>query len=349
MARIKRFLLSNNKGTIVSQHLALPYVFGYPSSASLEISNRCNLRCPVCENKFSQRPKGYMSLAHCRIILDELGPHLRDLEIAGLGEAFLNPDIYAIIRYMRRVNPKTYVYVDTNGQVLDVDRLFEAPPDELVFAVDGLDQTTYEKYRVKGRLEAVIHHLKACIAKKRELSSPLPAIKIKFICMKHNQHQVDQVPQFCWELGADDYRIELFTSRTVQHAQEFMPTLPEYQKYAADALEHGALIPHMEQLSTPCPMLWGHANIYWDGEVVPCCTDYDSQFSWGNIFAQGSFWKIWNGPRARAFRTMHRSPSYRNTLDICRTCYLTNTRWPQNRMLLAKLAKSGRYGYSQKS
>ena len=60
------------------------------------------------------------------------------------------------LSYTRKRAPKAYIYLDTNGHFIENDKLFDSPPDELVFSIDGLDQETYEKYRIHGDLNKVL-------------------------------------------------------------------------------------------------------------------------------------------------------------------------------------------------
>lgn len=343
MSNIIKFIRSKHKLFDLSSYFHLPYVLAYPNRVSIEITNLCNLKCPVCESSnISLRKKGVMSFENFKKIMDELGPHLDDLELHNWGESFLSKDIYRMFYYVRKVSSRCYVYIDTNGHFIDTNQLFASPPDELVFSIDGLDQEIYEKYRVKGSFDKVLNNLKSCIGTKHKLKIDKPKIVVKFICMKHNEHQLKRFSEFVREINADDYRIEAFTSRTVKHAKEFMSTLPAYQKYNPEELKREKLVPYMKQLNLPCPMVWRYANIYWNGDVPPCCTDYDGIFTWGNIFEEKSFWKVWNGKKAQAFRKLHRICKYRNNLSICKECYLANYILTGNAELEFTLEKAGR-------
>ena len=79
--------------------------------------------------------------------------------------------------------------------------------------------------------------------------------------MKHNEHQLDAVPEFVRDIGADDYRIELFTSRTAQTCQKnSCPLCTGYQKYDMESnLTKDNWYHYMKQLTTPCATLW---NVY---------------------------------------------------------------------------------------
>ena len=341
--RLLRFSVSAHKKQELSIFLRKPSFVSYPKSACVEVAGVCNLRCPVCEyTNISKREKGKMSLGAFEKIIEEIGPHLGDLTLSGGGEPFINENIYEMLRLAREKSPKAYIYTDTNGHFMDAKKLLDAPPDEIVFSIDGFDQDTFAQYRVNGDYQKVLTNLRACIAEKRKRGAAKPKIVVKFICMRHNEHQVNMVERFMRDEGADDYRIELFTSRTVRHAREFMSSRPEYQNYDLNALNRGELVGFMKQLKRPCPMLWGNTDIYWNGDVVPCCVDYNSIFSWGNVLEAEGFWPVWNGEKARRFRKEHQGSSYRDEISICKDCYLTNCVLDDNREQKIALDRAGR-------
>jgi radical SAM protein with 4Fe4S-binding SPASM domain len=50
-----------------------------------------------------------------------------------------------------------------------------------------------------------------------------------------------------------------------------------------------------------CSRVWLMSNIFSNGDVVPCCYDYNAEMKVGNIRHQ-RFSKIWNSPEYRALR-----------------------------------------------
>jgi len=53
----------------------------------------------------------------------------------------------------------------------------------------------------------------------------------------------------------------------------------------------------------PCPNLWYHVHIYWDGTLVCCDRDFDALNPLGNV-ANGVM-KAWNGPKMQELRRKH--------------------------------------------
>jgi radical SAM protein with 4Fe4S-binding SPASM domain len=339
----KKFLKSKNKRLAFCHYYSIPYIFSYPNSATVELGFGCNLRCPVCETTAGPgRAKGILTFEKFRVIMDEIGPHLHDLILSADGEPFMNKEIYKMFGYTRKVAPKAFIYLDTNGHFMDTEKLFENPPDEIVFSIDGLDQKTYETYRIRGNLLTVLKNLKSVTEYKKKNNLSKPNIIIKFIVMKHNEHQVDKLQAFASEIGADDYRIELFTTRTTEHAEQFMSTIKAFQKYDAEKLKENILAPYIIQYDTACPNPFKHADICWNGDVRPCCTDWGGKYKWGNIFEAGSFWKVWNGEKAKEFRRIHKTPKFRKDISICTTCQLTNCEFDEKRNSSLSLERSGR-------
>jgi radical SAM protein with 4Fe4S-binding SPASM domain len=331
-------LIRNPKEVIhlLSRRAHVTHSTRYPRSATIEITNVCNLGCHVCDQRqISKRPFGSMKIDQYKPILDEIGPHLEELGLSSTGETFINKDIYKMFAYTRISAPKAYISLDTNGHFTDAERILENPPDEISYSVDGLEQDTYVQYRVNGKLEKVLKNIKALTCAKKKIGSSLPKVLFKFIVMKHNEHEIERVPEFAENLGCDGYRLQSFTSRefedgrysesaTAKLAKKFMSTLPEFQKYDAKKIEEGIFASHMKQLTTPCGVLWDDTDILFNGDIRPCVCDYDGEFKFGNFFEDGGFWNVWNGEKARAFRKAHKSPSYRKNISMCSNCYLTN-------------------------
>ena len=73
---------------------------GLPVHLTVEPTNICNLKCPVCETGAGilNRPKGYMSLDNFKEILDKAGEQVNTLLFYYMGEPFLNKDACNMIR-----------------------------------------------------------------------------------------------------------------------------------------------------------------------------------------------------------------------------------------------------------
>ncbi|MBF0414097.1 MAG: hypothetical protein HQK70_15505, partial [Desulfamplus sp.] len=89
-----------------------------PETLTIEVTNICNLKCPICRTGagMDNRKKQSMSFSTFQGIYDNLKQSIKNIIFVGQGESFLNNDIYKILKYPVGVHK----YIDTNGNV-DID------------------------------------------------------------------------------------------------------------------------------------------------------------------------------------------------------------------------------------
>ena len=66
-----------------------------------------------------------------------------------------------------------------------------------------------------------------------------------------------------------------------------------------------------------CDWPWKHMTVTWNGDVVPCCVDYDNRYILGNV-EQETLTEIWNGERMRTLRREFMQDEVTNPL--CGNC-----------------------------
>src|SRR5205085_1639884 len=95
-----RGMMKGKRGA--SEHIASTLSFmagsevirGRPMNITIEPTNYCNLRCPICETGAGKlnRKSEHMSLAAFRTIIDKIAPTTNTLMFYFMGEPFLNKD-----------------------------------------------------------------------------------------------------------------------------------------------------------------------------------------------------------------------------------------------------------------
>ena len=85
----------------------------------------------------------------------------------------------------------------------NVDIVVNNAPDKLIFSVDGLDEESYQQYRVGGTFEQADKGLRALIKRRNELGLKKPFVEFQFIVMKHNEDQLDDVIRYGNDVGVD--------------------------------------------------------------------------------------------------------------------------------------------------
>ncbi len=276
--------------------------FLYPVTAMIEPTRRCNLACPMCPVGSHRTYRAQdMSLEGFRKVIDEMAPYLIHLFLHNYGESFLNKDFYPMIEYAKKEGIPD-VNVSTNGHFLDPSRLIDSGLDEIMISLDGITQETYAMYRRGGKLEKVIENIRGLDEEKKKRQVEKPLMELQFIIMRHNQDQLDRFRELAAELGADRVRFKTFNVRmsgpeASEMGAEFLPTHTAYTRYQDN--RGRVLKSHLEK--NRCKWPWEWVVINSDGHVVPCCNDFNSAYSMGNVFEQ-SFHDIWFGTQYNRFR-----------------------------------------------
>ncbi|MGA7837214.1 MAG: radical SAM protein, partial [Ignavibacteriaceae bacterium] len=130
-----------------------PVVWGMPVSYSIEPTNHCNLKCPECPSGLGvlTRPLGLLKLDDFKNWIDQIKDTGFYVQLFFQGEPYINKQLPEMIRYAQSQN--VYISISTNGHFVNeknVDLVVENAPDKLIFSVDGLDEESYQKYRVGG-------------------------------------------------------------------------------------------------------------------------------------------------------------------------------------------------------
>lgn len=132
----------------------------------LEITNRCNMKCPICFADSGDKNGVDLPLNVIKQMIENLKRSEERIEIIQLsgGEPTLHREILQIIQICKQAGVKT-VMINTNGRRFAQDPRFakevrEAGGDAVYLQFDGFDENTYRKLRgnsnlLKEKLQAI--------------------------------------------------------------------------------------------------------------------------------------------------------------------------------------------------
>jgi len=273
----------------------------YPYFFIIEISDTCNLRCPVCQmgkGKCIQR-KNLMSLSNYIKLIEPIKDYVFQVSLYNWGEPFLNKDIYGIIGHNTSQNIGTVVSSNLNVAI-EPERLIRSGLEHLIISADGITQAVYERYRRGGRIEVVLDNLKRIVDVRRRLNSKIPYIEWQSLVSRWNEPHLEEIKERALALGVDEVRFcnMNFYSEGNSHAaeREWLPKNPLYRDFGARSYK-GA------PMRIPCFWLWRQAIINTDGGMAPCCL-FDVP-DWGNLF-DTPFPEVWNNKRFTEARSRYR-------------------------------------------
>jgi radical SAM protein with 4Fe4S-binding SPASM domain len=299
-----------------SKFLRKPIVWGMPISYSIEPTNHCNLKCPECPSGLGTltRPIGLLNIKDFKNWIDQIKDTGFYVQLFFQGEPFINKQLPEMIKYAQQ--NKMYVSISTNGHFIsekNLDLVFDNAPDKLIFSVDGLDEESYQKYRIGGTFNQADNGLRTLVKKKKELKKKKPFIEFQFIVMKQNEYQLEDVKKYCKEVGVDKLVFKTMQISSFENAVKFLPTNPKFRRY--NLTDKSFAI--KRKIKNHCFALWRTSVITWDGKVVPCCFDKDANYNLG-ILNGKSFFDIWKSKEYQNFRT--KILKNRKQVDMCTNC-----------------------------
>ena len=210
------------------------------SSAWIEVSAVCNLDCITCPRQEEVTPEKLelMPIETYYKIADAVFPYIRDVNLIGLGESLMHPQIDRIIAYAK--SRWVGVNMTSNGTIMTprtVDRLIDSGLDSIAFSIDGGTKETFEQIRVNARFEKVKRNIKRLIDTKEERGVERPWIAMGLVLMKTNVHELADVVRFCDELGIRTLNAENIFTWTHQMEEE-LPLYNGMTPEQEDAIEN---------------------------------------------------------------------------------------------------------------
>lgn len=305
----------------LSKYFRLTKVLGKPITAMIEPVNYCNLKCPLCPTGAGliKRKKEAMSFEDFKKIVDNLGSSVIHLRLWNWGEPLLNKDLPKMIRYAK--SKRMFVNTSTNSYFLDekvMKELIESGLDQLIVSLDGASEKTYNKYRKNGDFKKVVRSLKKAAELKEEIGTKYPEIKLQFIVMNHNEHEIEEIVKLAKEVRADTLFLKTVgvMDPNLKGIEKYLPKNKKFRRQMLK--ENSGLVPLSGKV---CNLLWEEVTINADGSVIPCCMDAHGKYPFGNIKKQ-KLSEIWNSSKIVDFRKQVLRK--KDSIDICRGCSGSN-------------------------
>ena len=149
----RKFLNLIKTGTsfLLSAILKKNIVWGIPPTLTIEPTNICNLKCPLCTTGSGEmeRVNGKMSMETFNELMKKMGDDIFFLLIYHQGEPYINKHFFDFVRIAKE--KKIYVTTSTNGHYFsdkNINETIESGLDSMIVSIDGVTQESFEKYRV---------------------------------------------------------------------------------------------------------------------------------------------------------------------------------------------------------
>lgn len=270
-----------------------------PVEYIVETTAKCNLYCPMCPRETHKQPKEDMTGETYSRLLESAGPAAEHMMLIGLGEPFLDPQIFDRISQCDRHG--VAALISTNGTLLDeaaTEKLLDTPLEHITLSFDGSTKESFEYYRKGAKFERVRDNFIRFAKRKQERRSRMQVV-VQMVRMERNWNEVEEFTKFWREVpGVDEVRIK---------ADETDLMRPEAAHAPAD-------------WTHPCHYLWrGAMYVKHSGDVYPCCQSYNlGGEPVGNVSRQ-TMPEIFNSPEMVKMRQAH-ARGDGGSIAVCARC-----------------------------
>jgi MoaA/NifB/PqqE/SkfB family radical SAM enzyme len=292
-----------------------------PEAIGLETSSVCQLRCPSCPTTMGAIAgavgSGFLKLADFKKIVDG-NPDLKLIELSNYGEAFLNPDLLAILEHGHRrgvaLTLRNGVNLNTvKDEVLE--GLVKYGVRAITCSIDGATAQTYAVYRRRGDLSVVLRNIRKLNAFKASYGSKRPVLTWQFVVFGHNEHELAEARGMARDLG--------MKFRPKMSWGDVSPVKDsEAVKRATgwDAADRGSYEDLHGQVYARhiCHQLWKQPRVNWDGAMLGCCFNFWGDFG-ANVLSAGLA-AVFNGEKIAYARRMLMGREPERADIPCTTC-----------------------------
>jgi MoaA/NifB/PqqE/SkfB family radical SAM enzyme len=266
-----------------------------------EVTDHCNASCIMCPRDKHEhaREHGIMDQALYEKSIDEVvALGAKKIVLTGFGEPMLDKRLELKIKYAKSKGLSTYII--SNGSILNSKRartILEAGLDEIRISFYGMTPETYNAVMQGLDFNKTMTGMMEFLKLRDELGAKTK-IQVSYLEMEENKADTRKFREF-WESIVD--AIEIWRPHNFGDGRDYRDRVEEVEiKNTCGRPENGPL------------------QIQWNGEVIPCCYDYNNQIILGNAFTTPVL-EILNGPKYRLLRYAHRQKQF-EMFPYCNQC-----------------------------
>ena len=308
-----------------------------PQTVHIDLANGCNTNCTTCwdHSPLLDHPRSIewkrQSMPFERF--DELTDDLAGMEsveaviLSGMGDPFVNPDIYRCIEKSKRLG--WHVTVLTNALLADPVRIVDLDVDSMLVSVNGVSPRSYTRFHPNLQ-DRDFERLQELLAYWSDRGKRFKHVQVI------NRDTADELPQmieFAAQFDAAHVTFKLASLRNgteacaieeTQRANLLRVSIPEARIAAAyldvqtnlDVFElqlrsGGLTTSPIEDVG--CFMGWFYSRVTVDGRILFCCS---TQIDVGHL-DEGKFSSHWFGDRWTAVRNRLMEGEYFSSCAQC--------------------------------
>lgn len=259
----------------------------YPKVAQIEITNRCNFNCLMCQRKDLKVPFRDMDFALYEKIISKLGK-VEELILTGWGEPLMHPNIVQMIKLGKKSGRK--VSLTSNGSILKgklARDILNCELDSISFSIDEVIKTR----KSKGHpLSIQINNIELFVKSLRKENKKTEVIIQTTL---HENSNLDGVAKWASAIKADMININRLDvrfnknlvrpdiSEEIKITKMLKKISDEYgirvdfkTRTAFSGLArnfYSLIIPLLHEKGKHCLRIFDYVYVNIEGKITPCC------------------------------------------------------------------------------
>jgi MoaA/NifB/PqqE/SkfB family radical SAM enzyme len=296
-----------------------------PRQVQIEITNRCNMDCPMCPREDLNIELEHMDWSKFVTVVDKLNER-ENITLTGWGEPFLHPHIFDMITYCKDRGHK--VMITSNGLFLKetiVEEILNTDLDELTFSIDGVEDNSVFDGHTSNKVYDNIEK----ITKLRKNGKPM--IRLQSTLHEGCEKDLYDVIRFGARIGIEAINVGRIDRKYAPDLKRPGPLEEEKIFHEADRIANESgirldwlqyavgtkmfryfyriLRKKLHKSGKYCLKTFDYAYVSREGDVTPCCLLPDVKM--GNLLNE-DLKTIWQNDKFNYFRN-----NYRDTCGSC--------------------------------
>lgn len=232
-----------------------------PVHLQLESTDACNLHCTSCSRDMLVDKAKLLTEAQWKKIIDELQP--TNINVSGIGEPFLHPDILRIVRYARSKGSKVNCATNFTRVRGRHREIVEAGFSQLKVSIDSATPDTYRKIRGEDFFGTIIDNVKEVQRWKAELGSATPSVRFNFALQHLNFQEAADLVDLAAKVGVDGIYFQYLSYVDMEDRKDML-TADMTEQGLRDVLTEAERRAKEHGVNTNLNIWWRDWDILWN-------------------------------------------------------------------------------------
>lgn len=274
----------------------LKIVSNFPTHVDIEITNACQLKCPMCAQNVSKTKKGFMDFEVYKKIIDECAKkNMYSIRLSWRGEVALHKNLFKMLEYAKYKKIKSISFLTNLERLnkMDLEKLVDLDLTYMVISFDGMKET-YEKIRYPAKFEESVDKIKHLYKYKKAKNKYRPLIRLNTIsyAVKDN--------------------LEEFNSFFKPFVDKIM-VIADQERYVEDDTRK-----FIKDPDYVCQYPWQRAVITYNGDIVQCIDDEEEINIIGSV-KNKTIKQMWHSEKMNILRKFQKEKKL-DKLKVCKNC-----------------------------